>query len=358
MKVYISDYSAVKADRHYDKGIYDLAYEAYKQISPSVESKGLDTLIISSSFSLHNNLNLGVKVASKIGIPAKRIVNVEGGLSSSGQALMVAESMIKSGLASSVLILGVEKVNDNVSKKVNRMLSYELDSLYEGFYGVNSTEIAALIHKSYMRKYKVSKEYFYSWPLLMHARAQSNPKACLPFKVTREAISSSQDISSPLKLFDLSPLCDGATSAFLTSEFRGKGIELMSIGVTNYFDNYWDMEKINYVVKSSFNQSLENAKISKEEVSLLEITDSYSVMAALELEATGLYEQGKSLEQVESNSKVNLGGGLKARGNIMGATGLYQLHDALNGLNKGEIGVIINTSLLAHTSYSIVVKNE
>ena len=77
---------------------------------------------------------------------------------------------------------------------------------------------------------------------------------------------------------------------------------------------------------------------------MFELFDAYSVFAALSLEAAGFAERGKGWqlavdEQIGLDRRIPIQtfGGLKARGNPIGATGLYQIAEVTLQL-RGEAG--------------------
>ena len=72
--------------------------------------------------------------------------------------------------------------------------------------------------------------------------------------------------------------------------------------------------------------------------------DAFTIIAALSLETCGFAERGKGVrladpELISPRGKLPLAtmGGLKARGHPVGATGLYQLVEAIQQL-RGECG--------------------
>jgi acetyl-CoA C-acetyltransferase len=72
------------------------------------------------------------------------------------------------------------------------------------------------------------------------------------------------------------------------------------------------------------------------DIDLFELFDAYSIFAALSLEAAGFAERGAGW-QLAQDGKIDLDGslpistfgGLKARGNPGGATGVYQVVEAV-----------------------------
>jgi acetyl-CoA C-acetyltransferase len=97
-------------------------------------------------------------------------------------------------------------------------------------------------------------------------------------------------------------------------------------------------------VHLSVERACRQAGIMPKDVDLFELYDSSSVMAVLSLEASGFTGRGQGWQMVQ-DGKCNLDGklpiltmgGLKARGNPGGATGVYQAVEAVLQL-RGEAG--------------------
>ena len=90
--------------------------------------------------------------------------------------------------------------------------------------------------------------------------------------------------------------------------------------------------------------ALEQAGIGPEDVDVFELHDSFTIMAALSLEACGFAEQGEGWKlardgQIGRDGRVPIStfGGLKARGNPAGATGVYQIVEVAQQL-RGQAG--------------------
>jgi acetyl-CoA C-acetyltransferase len=86
------------------------------------------------------------------------------------------------------------------------------------------------------------------------------------------------------------------------------------------------------------------AGIVPSDVNLFELYDSFSIYALLSIEAAGFAERGKGWQLAESDQLGLTGslpiatfGGLKARGNPGGATGVYQAVEAVLQL-RGQAG--------------------
>ena len=84
--------------------------------------------------------------------------------------------------------------------------------------------------------------------------------------------------------------------------------------------------------------------IPRKKVDLFEYYDAFAIFAALSLEAAGFAKRGKGWEMARDASIALTGsipcatmGGLKARGNPGGATGIYQAVEATVQL-RGQAG--------------------
>jgi acetyl-CoA C-acetyltransferase len=98
----------------------------------------------------------------------------------------------------------------------------------------------------------------------------------------------------------------------------------------------------------SLQKACQKARISPLQVDFFELYDAYSIYAVLSLEAAGFANRGEGwkLAQAENGISplslqgtlpISTMGGLKARGNPGGATGIYQIVEAVQQL-RGQAG--------------------
>ena len=97
-------------------------------------------------------------------------------------------------------------------------------------------------------------------------------------------------------------------------------------------------------VELSTARALNRAGIELGEVDLFELHDSYTIMSTLALEGMGLAEPGTGWQLARDGELGRTGrvpistfGGLKARGNPAGATGIYQIAEVAHQL-RGTAG--------------------
>ncbi len=150
-------------------------------------------------------------------------------------------------------------------------------------------------------------------------------------------------ISDPLNLFDVAPLADGAAAVLLT---RRELIPpkhphpLVSIAGSSVMTDTLALhdrpDPLNLnAARLSVERACRQAGLERPDVALFELFDAYSIYAALSLEAAGFAARGQGWGLAE-NGAISLQGtvpiatfgGLKARGNPIGATGVYQVVEA------------------------------
>ena len=358
--VSVAEVSSIKVDRYYEYSEKDLVIEAYKQLETKVKERVKpDVVIVSSGYieSIGKSNLSAVKFSNSLGFRGTKTFRVENG-DSGGASVYTAYSLIKSGLAKSVLLIGVDKFSDLNSKQINDFTASNLLHDYEYHLGLTLHSHAAILAKMYMKQYNVPYEYFANWPIKMHEYAVENPNAYLRFKADLKTVVSSQLVAEPLRLFDIAARGDGASIVLLTEDSLAK----------KYTDTPVTLDKISgSSFDYSYELSLPSIRLAMKELdykidekNIVELHDSYSIIAALELEELGLGERGKSLEQLDS-FQINYSGGLKARGYVGGATAIYQLSEIVMQLRGdfkgkravGEKGIVVSTDDLANSSYII-----
>lgn len=365
VEVRIVGYATYKIDRHYNLGLRDLAVAVFEDLKSKLkEFVKPDIVIVANAYAeaINHQAFLGGKIPSYLGLNSKSL-RVEVGDGSGGSAIFTAYSLLKSEIAKTVLVLGIEKLSDYPSKYLNETLSYNLDEEYGYQTGLVPHAYAALLMKRYMKNYGVDYSYFANWPIYMHSNAVENPYAYLRFPAKLDAVISSQVVSEPLRLFDLGARGDGAAAVYLTTD------EISS----KLSDEYTKVEYVTAATSDiSFDPLLPSVKsigIEARDIikgsEIAEIHDSYSILAALQLEALGLGEEGKSLSTLNSLIPINYSGGLKARGYPGGATGVYQvaeIHQQLLGefpgkkVSGAERGFVLSTDDLSRVSYFIYLR--
>ncbi len=356
-RVYIASGGLLRPGRHYSLDYVELVDRA---LSDAESREGLcvepEAIVVASAYSalLGEQLVLGDHLATWLGFSPKPAFRVEAGLGSGGAALKLAYSLVASGAYRSVLLVGVEKLTDYPSGVVTWTSIYEMDSRNEGYYKMSVAAAYALMARAYMEMYGVTRRQLSLWPVRMHEHALGNPYAALRNRLSLEAVEKSPVVAEPLHQFDGGPLSDGAAVVLLVSGDVGgceKSVELvgvesasdyLSIGLRAGLDEL-------RAVRVAAEKVYEKHGITPDSLDVVEVRDVYSITGLLALEALGLVEKGHAARALEEGRftkgdrpVVNTAGGTKARGEVGGATGVYQVVEAYLQLVGRGLGVQVD----------------
>ena len=368
-------YGLTKVDRHYDKSLRDLAAEAAEQALNSSGIESIDFIVTASSISYMQEpqLDLAGYITSFLGLRGARSLTVESGESSGAAALQVAKSLIDSGHASSVLVVGVDKLTNYPSQETYGHLQLLYDTHSDAFYNVSHAGIAGILMRLYMKTYGVQRETLSYWPSMMHGHGSSNPYAMLRFKVDPGKVHSSMPLADPVTLMDAYPLGDGAAAILLAApghpRSRDSSVELVRIESSTGFVSPAiadDPLKIDSLARAVSRLGLTPNDLRNLDV--IELHDPFTITGILVLETIGLSDRGRAPEDVAEGRftlggdgpLVNPSGGLKARGHPVGATDVYkaveismQLDGSFPGIkaNGAKAGMLISLNGFGSSSY-------
>ncbi len=380
-KVYVVGVGMTKVSRNFSKSLRELFAEAALKAIDDCGGVVPEALVIGNmlSSSLQEQDDLGALLADNIGLRGIGAVKVEAACGSGGYAVAMGYSLVASGLYDVILVGGVEKMTDYPTADVTRALAQAADAEYELFYGVSFPALNALLMRLYMERYGVKREDMALWPVLMHENGYYNPYAQLRFKTTVEDVLKSPVVADPIRLFDASPIGDGAAAVVLASEDVAKRltdtpIEIAGVGLATDSVDLATREDLLSApsVRLAAEKAYKMAKISPKDVDVAEIHDAFSINALLVAEELGFAEKGSAWKMLKEGRfrpgdkpTLNPSGGLKSRGHPVGATGVYQVAEVamqLRGdfpgikVSGAEIGLAQNMGGVAVSTSVIILR--
>ncbi len=354
----VKSYGVVKIDRHYDKGLEDLAVEAAVKALDNCNCQP-KFLVVANALAetQQDQMNLAPLIAEALDFKGE-VYRVEVADASGAAAVALATRLAHEG---DVLVIGVEKSTDKVSKDLIADLAKMFDAEYESIYGLTYAGAHALAARLYMNKFGLSREELSLWPSKMHENATKVPHAQLRFPVPPEKVTKSQVIAEPLHLLDAHPFGDGAAALVISKDADNEifvassnsPLRLAHRDLT-FIESTYEATKV----------VLEKMGITHEKVEGVEVHDAFSIAGIIALESMGFAERGKGIRLLEEGSlAINPSGGLKARGHPIGATGVYQVAEAVMAI-RGELPsvdrlkavLVQSTSALGATSFVIGVR--
>ncbi len=330
-----------------------LAWYAIEAALDDAHTTNIDALYVGNMLAaqLSRQGHLGALVADFAGLRGIEAVTVEAGDASGGAALRQAVLAVKSGLVETALVIGVEKMTDTVGSSNTAALATSLDADYESIHGLTQAGVGALLMQRYMHEYNLEVADFAGFSVNAHSNGAKNQLAMFRNRLKPERFAAAPQVATPVSLFDAAPSGDGSAALIITSQERAMDmvpnpIHIVGSAIATDTLALHDRKKLLKLAAAeiSAQKAMAAAGVAHDEIDLLELHDSFTVMAALSLEACGFAEAGMGWTlardgEIGVNGRIPIStfGGLKARGNPGGATGVYQAVEVTRQL-RGEAG--------------------
>lgn len=268
-------------------------------------------------------------------VPATR---VEAAGASGGLALRQGFLAVASGLHDIVVVGGAEKMTDVSDVESAMIQSSAADQEWETVLGATFPALHALIAYRHMHQHGTTREQLADVAVKNHKNGSLNPKAQFQREITREAVMSSPLVSSPLRVFDCAPSSDGAAAVVLcpleaAKKYTEMPIEIIGTGQASDSLSLHDRKDICTMeaTKVAARRAFEMANLTQKDVDVAEVHDNFTISEILAIEDLGFFKKGEGgrateagLTSLTGEVAVNSSGGLKARGDPIGATGLAQ----------------------------------
>lgn len=339
---------------HWDLGLRNLGTRAMLAAMEDAGGMKPDAVYIGTYLAsmVSHQSNLGALLTDHAALRGVEAYTVEAAEASGAGALRMAYLAVQSGFVDSALAVGVDKFTDQVGTEINDSIQQSMDYDFEGMHGMLPVTQAALMMQRYLYDHQLPNDALAAFPILAHRNAVGNPNAMYQREISIEAYRRSSILSAPVNLFDMAPYADGAAAVMITrSSLVPENLPHSPIRITgsaNVIDRLAPHDRplptAFEAVPRSIQQACGQAGILPEDVDFFELHDSFSIYTALILEAAGLCEPGQSgLRAAEGmfdrggKLPISTMGGMKARGNALGASGMYQAVEACLQL-RGEAG--------------------
>ena len=364
------------------KATRDIFMEAFQEMVASVD-KGFDIQDIESLFigNFSSDLfegqgQIAPIMAEWAGLTPRPAARVEGACASGGVAIRHGMLAIASGLYDMVLVAGVEKMTDLPTEKVTDSLATAADVLYEVPAGFTFPGLYAAMATAYMHEYGATVESFMKVGFknhengslnekaqfgqklsdIMEARKASAIKKGLPVPVWKDEMEFLKDdranpmIAWPMRLYDCSPISDGAAVLLLVSDelakkFTDKPLHIIGSGQAS--DGGVHSRGTLASIPSArlaARQAYDMAKVKPNDIKVAEVHDCFTIAEIFATEDLGFFAPGEGWKAIEQgltarngSRPINTSGGLKSKGHPVGASGVGQVIEVWKQL-RGEAG--------------------
>lgn len=327
---------------HWERGFRDLVIEAGVN---AIQDAGLHGDEIQAGYvgtmasgRLVGQEHIGALIADYMGLNPIPITRVEGACASGSLALRQGFITVASGLHDIVVVGGVEKMTDISGEEVSDVLGGAGDQEWELFLGATFPGLYALMAKKHMAEFGTTEEMMASVAVKNHKNGSKNKYAQYQNEITVDTVMKSKMVADPLKVFDCSPISDGAAAVVLApldiaKKYTEKPIEIVASAQASDTIALHSRESLTKLkaTEVAARKAYEMAKLAPSDIDVAEVHDCFTIAEIMATEDLGFFKKGtggkaakEGKTSLEGSIPINTSGGLKACGHPVGATGIKQ----------------------------------
>ena len=350
-RVAVVGMGCTKFGERWEAGAVDLlvesAYEAFEDAGIGPEDIQAAWLGTTSSGST------GMTLSEPLRLNYIPITRVENACATGSDAFRNACYAVAAGIYDIVLAIGVEKLKDTGMSGLGGAQPNPSHVLMpEGTAPGRFAMLATTYFSRYGLSFEEGKHMIGRVSWKSHKNGALNSKAHFQREVPMETILNAPMIAWPLGLYDCCGVSDGSAAAIITTPEIAKGLRKDYITVKalqicahpndgNYNSDY-DWTHVESTVRAA-EAAYKEAGITnpREEISMAEVHDCFSITEAVTMEDLRFSERGKVLRDIEDGFfdldgklPVQPDGGLKCFGHPIGASGIrmiYEMYKQLQG---------------------------
>lgn len=297
--------------------------------------------------------HIGALIADYAGLASNHTpsTRVEAACASGGLAFRQAAIAVASGMEDVVVAAGVEKMTDVGTGASVDTLAGAADREWEGFAGATFPGLYAMIATDYMHRHSLTREQLAQVAVKNHANGARNPIAQFRQEITIDTVLNSSLVADPLRLFDCSPITDGAAAVVVVPlerarEFTDAPVRMLASAQasdTIALHDRRDISTLDATIAAG-RRALKLARLEHADIDLVEVHDCFTIAEICAIEDLGFCAKGEAGRLTEEGVTardgglpVNVSGGLKACGHPVGATGIKQICEVVQQI-RGEAG--------------------
>ena len=297
--------------------------------------------------------HVGALIADYSGLISNSVpsTRVEAACASGGLALRSGIIAVASDYHDIVISAGIEKMTDVGAEKAMDALAAAADREWEAAVGATFPGLYAMMARAHMHEFGTTREQLAQVAVKNHYHGSMNPKAQFRNRITIEAVISSPLVADPLRLFDCSPITDGAAAVVLVPadrarEFTDTPIYVKAAAQASDTISLHDRRSLTSIDATTVaaDRAFKTARLQRSDIDVAEVHDCFTIAEIMAIEDLAFFEKGRGgpatlagETAIGGKIPINTSGGLKACGHPVGATGIKQAVEIAEQL-RGDAG--------------------
>lgn len=349
-KVVILGMGCSKFGERWDASPSDLMSEAFEEClaDAGIDKNQIQMGWFGAGIDAYNVGSSAMPLSVALRLPNIPVTKVENMCATGTEAFRGAVYAVASGACDIALALGVEKLKDvGYGGLPQRTRGVENDMFWPN---LSAPGAFAQLASGYRAKHGISKEdlkrAMAHVSVKSHANGAKNPKAHLQREISEEQALNAPYIAEPIGLFDCCGVSDGAACAIVcTPEIAralGKddliSVKALQLAASNGEEasySQWDgsyLKTTRVAAQRAYDEA--GIKNPREELSMTEVHDCFSITELVTMEDLQLSDEGQAVRDIlngdfDADGRIpcQIDGGLKCFGHPIGASGLRMIYE-------------------------------
>jgi acetyl-CoA C-acetyltransferase len=337
--------------RRSDATVQELAFEAFRLAlnDAGIEREDLDASVIGAVPEYHKQRSLPGVVQEYLGLNPAPTWLTEVACASGSAAIRTAWMSIKAGVHDIVAVIGCQKMTELGTAEILALMGRVGEVQWESVFGTTFPAYYALFAKRHMHEFGMTREQLLEVAVKNHFYGAKNPKALFRKEVTLDKAIASEEVATPLQVYDCCANADGAACVILATEDKAREISKKAVwldGMACATASMSVLRRPNLVGLPSAEKAAADAykmaEVGPDEIDVAEVHDCFTIAEIMAYEDLGFCNKGEGGRFIAERQPyiggkvaVNVDGGLKAKGHPIGATGVSMTYEIAKQL-RGE----------------------
>ncbi len=339
--------------RRSDATVQELAFEAFRSAlqDAGIERDAVDASVIGSVPEYHKQRSLAGVVQEYLGLNPKPTWLTEVACASGSAAMRTAWMSIKAGVHDVVAVIGCQKMTELSTPEILALMGRVGEVQWESVFGTTFPAYYALFAKRHMHEFGTTREQLIEVAVKNHYYGARNPYALFRKEITLEKALVSEEVATPLQVYDCCANADGAACVILASEERARALSSNTVwldGMGSATASMSVLRRPNLTglpsAEAAAAEAYRMAGISAADVKVADVHDCFTIAEIMAYEDLSFCAKGEGgpfiadrQTYIGGKVAVNVDGGLKAKGHPIGATGVSMTCEIAKQL-RGEAG--------------------
>ena len=339
--------------RRSDATVQELAFEAFRAAlqDAGIERDSLDASVIGSVPEYHKQRSLPGVVQEYLGLNPKPTWLTEVACASGSAAIRTAWMSIRAGIHRVVAVIGCQKMTELSTPEILALMGRVGEVQWESIFGTTFPAYYALFARRHMFEFGTTREQLLEVAVKNHYYGARNQCALFQKEITMKKALESEDVATPLQVYDCCANADGAACVILASEDVAKNVSDKTIWLDGMGCATASMSVLRRPdlvglpsARDASREAYEMAGVQAGDIKVAQVHDCFTIAEIMAYEDLGFCAKGEGGKFISDRETyvggkipVNVDGGLKAKGHPIGATGVSQTYEIAKQL-RNEAG--------------------